>query len=68
MAKKYYIYVETTEWDEPNQPNHVYIFLEVPKLRTAKAIGYVRAGTKSVEYWKKPYTLDLRGRTFEALK
>jgi hypothetical protein len=68
MKKKFYVYVETTKWDEPNQPNHVYVFLEVPKNRTAKAIGYVRAGSKTVEYWKKPYTLDLKGRTFEALK
>ena len=68
MAKKYYIYVETTKWDSDSAPNHVYIFTEVPKNRTAKAIGYVRAGTKTVERWKNPYTLDLRGRTFEALK
>ena len=65
---KFYIYKETTRWDEPNQPNHVYIFLELPKNRTAKAVGYVKAGTKTVEYWKKPYALDLKGRTFEALK
>lgn len=68
MSKKYYIYVETTKWDLDSAANHVYIFTEVPKNRTAKAIGYVRAGTKTVEYWKNPYTLDLRGRTFEALK
>lgn len=68
MKRKYYIYVETTKWDEPDQPNHVYIFLEPPKLRTAKCMGYVRAGTKEVFRFKNPYSIDLRGRTFEALK
>jgi hypothetical protein len=68
MKRKYFIYVETTEWQELTQANHVYVFLEAPKNRTAKAVGYVRAGTKKVEFWKKPLTLDLKGRTFEALK
>ena len=68
MKKKFYVYAETTKWESDSAPNHVYIFTEVPKNRTAKAIGYVRAGTKTVEYWKNPYTIDLRGRKFEALK
>ena len=68
MKKKFYPYVETTKWQEPGQPNHVYIFTEIPKNRTAKAIGYVRAGTKEVFKFKKPYTIDLKGRTFEALQ
>lgn len=67
MSKKYYIYLETTVWDEPNTPNHVYVFLEPPKNRTARCMGYVRAGTKDLFKFKKPYTLDLKGRTFEAL-
>ena len=68
MKQKYFIYVETTQWEEPGQANHVYIFTEVPKNRTAKCMGYVKAGTKEVFRFKNPYTLDLRGRTFEALK
>lgn len=64
---KYYIYLETTKWDEPNTPNHVYVFLEKPKNRTAKCMGYVRAGTKDLFKFKTPYSLDLKGRTFEAL-
>lgn len=64
---KHYIYLETTVWDEATQPNHVYIFTEVPKLRTAKAVAYVRAGTKELYRFKKPITLDLKGRTFAAL-
>ena len=64
MSKKFHIYQETTDWGD-QCPNHVYIFTEKPTGRTAKAIGYVRAGTKTVERWKKPYTIDLRGRTFQ---
>ena len=65
---KYHIYQETTEWDEPNQPNHVYVFLEAPKNRTAKCMGYIKAGTKELFRFKNPYSIDLRGRKFEALK
>ena len=67
MSTKYYIYLETTEWQEPTQANHVYVFLEKPKNRTAKCMGYVRAGTKELFRFKTPYTLDLKGRTFEDL-
>ena len=67
MKSKYYIYLETTVWDEPNQPNHVYVFLEAPKGRTAKCMGYVKAGTKELFKFKNPYTLDLKNRTFERL-
>ena len=62
-----YIYVETTVWQEPTQANHVYVFSEKPTSRTAKAIAYVRAGTKDLYRFKKPMTLDLKGRTFAAL-
>ena len=64
---KFHIYLETTVWDEPNTPNHVYVFLEPPKNRTARCMGYVRAGTKELFKFKQPMTLDLKGRTFEAL-
>ena len=64
---KYHIYQETTLWQEAGQANHVYVFLEVPKLRTAKCMGYIRAGTKELFRFKKPMTLDLKGRSFAAL-
>jgi hypothetical protein len=67
MTKKYWIYLETTVWDEPETPNHVYVFLEQPKGRAAKCMGYVRAGTKELFKFKNPYTIDLKDRTFEAL-
>ena len=63
----HYIYLETTTWQESTQANHVYVFTEPPKQRTAKAIGYVRAGTKELFRFKKPMTLDLKDRTFVAL-
>ena len=63
----HYIYLETTQWDEATQPNHVYVFTEPPKQRTAKAVAYVRAGTKELFRFKKPITLDLKGRSFAAL-
>ena len=58
------IYVETTQWQEAFQPNHIYVFTERPSGRTAKCIAYVKAGTEQVFKFKKPYTIDLRGRTF----
>ena len=64
---KYYIYQETTEWQEAGQANHVYVFTELPKQRTAKTVAYVRAGTKELFRFKKPITLDLKGRSFAAL-
>jgi hypothetical protein len=64
---KHYIYLETTQWQESTQANHVYIFTEPPKTRTVKCIGYVRAGTKEVFKFKNPITLDLKDRKFEAL-
>ncbi len=67
MTKKYWIYQETTEWNEPSIPNHVYVFAEQPKGRNARCVGYVRAGTDKVFKFREPYTIDLRGRTFEAL-
>ncbi len=67
MKKKFHIYQETTDWGE-DCPNHVYVFLEQPKNRTAKCMGYIRAGTKELFRFKNPYTIDLRGRTFEALQ
>jgi hypothetical protein len=64
---KHYIYLETTVWEEATQANHVYVFTEEPKGRTAKCMGYVKAGSKDLFKFKKPYTLDLRQRTFERL-
>ena len=65
---KYHIYQETTVWPEGESANHIYIFTDPPKARSVKAIGYIPRGATQVHKWKRPYTLDLKGRTFEVVK
>ena len=64
---KYYIYQETTEWDGGQSGNHIYIFKTQPTGRSADAVAFIPQGQTQVQKFKKPYKLDLRGRTFEAL-
>ena len=60
---------ETTAWSEGfTACNHIYVFDKTPEGRTGKAIAYIPAGGTKVQKFKKPYTLDLRGRTFEEIK
>lgn len=54
------IMLETTVWDDPGVPNHVYVLND----SMSKMIAYVRAGTKEVFKFKKPIGIDIRGRTF----
>jgi hypothetical protein len=66
MKTKHYIYKETTDWGEYICSNNIYIFTEPPKgQRSVKCVAYIKQGSKTVERFKKPYTFDLRGRTFE---
>jgi hypothetical protein len=64
---QYWICVETSKWQESTQANHVYVFTEQPKGRSAKCIGYVQKGTKNLIKFKNPISLDLKGRTFAEL-
>ena len=64
---KHYIYLETTQWQESTQANHVYIFTEPPKTRSVACMGYIKAGTKELIRFKNPIKLDLKDRKFEAL-
>lgn len=64
---KRYIFQETTKWAEAC-PNHVYVFDAKPTGRTAKCVAYVPYGSNRVQKFRKPLTLDLKGRTFEELK
>ena len=52
---------ETTRWDAPN---HIYIFKGKPGSRTAEAVAYIPQGCDRVVKFRKPITLDLKGRTF----
>ena len=62
------IMLETTQWEGPTGPNHIYIFEQFKgNERTAKAIAYVPFGTEPVQRFKKPMVLDLKGRTFQAV-
>jgi hypothetical protein len=65
---KYNIQQETTQWASATTPNHVYVFEGTVGARSAKALGYVRAGTQKVEIFRVPMMMDTRGRTFVALK
>ena len=54
---------ETTVWkDTPTKPNHIYL------MDGVKAVAYIKWGTGPAEFFKKPITLDKRGRKFETLK
>ena len=62
------IMLETTQWEGPSGPNHIYIFEQFKgNERTAKAMAYVPFGTEPVKRFKKPIVLDLKGRTFRAV-
>jgi hypothetical protein len=52
---------ETTRWDAPN---HIYIFKSKPGARSAEALAYIPYGSDRVIKFRKPITLDLKGRTF----
>ena len=54
---------ETTVWNDPQIPNHVYVLND----SQTKLIAYVRAGTKTLQKFKVPYSFDRRGRTFKEL-
>lgn len=64
---KYYIYQETTVWNDSMGANHVYVFNEPPTGRTATATAYVPAGKTQVVKLRAPLKLDLKGRNFVKL-
>jgi len=55
---------EVTDWGDHNVPNHIY-YLNDDKTRM---VGYIKAGTKALFKFKKPISIDLRGRKFVELK
>lgn len=63
------IMLETTEWADGQGANHIYVFEEFKgTARTAKAVAYSPWGIKPVQKFSTPMNIDLRGRTFEAVK
>ena len=62
------VYQETTEWNDSNAGNHVYIFNEKLTGRSATAIAYIPVGQTKVHKFKTPLKLDLKGRTFEEIR
>jgi len=59
---------ETTAWPEGDQcPNNIYIFKVKPD-RTGQCVAYIKRGETKVIKFSKPMALDMRHRTFEAVK
>jgi len=55
---------ETTKWDSPLAPNHIYYVDD----SMSKFIAYIRAGTDEKFTFKKPISFNRRGRTFTVLE
>jgi hypothetical protein len=56
---------ETTEWTNPNQPNHIYIF------KGHSCVGYIPNNTGKVQMFKSTKMSQMfsrKGRTFVELK
>jgi hypothetical protein len=58
------VYQETTAWPEGDNANHIYVLKAKPTGRTVEAVAYVPRGSDRVQKFRKPITLDLKGRTF----
>jgi hypothetical protein len=52
---------ETTEWDTPNAPNHIY-YLSDDK---SKMVGYIKRGTTELFKFKSPIGISTKGRKFK---
>jgi hypothetical protein len=52
---------ETTEWDSPTAPNHIY-YLSDDK---SKMVGYIQQGTTVLKKFKHPITISTKGRKFK---
>jgi hypothetical protein len=60
---------EVTSWDVLGTScNHLYLFEEKPKGKTAKAIGYIRRGTDEVIEFKNGLVIEMRNRNFVEVK
>lgn len=65
----YHMLKEVTSWNMPNcSCNHLYLFEEKPKGKTAKAIGYIRRGTDEVVEFKNGLVIEMKNRNFIEIK
>jgi hypothetical protein len=53
---------EVTMWNDSNNANHTYL------LDGMKMVAYIKVGDTVPFYFKKPITIDKRGRKFVAVK
>ena len=58
------IMLETTRWSDGMDCNHIYVFND----SMTKAIAYVPFGTEPLQKFRKPLSIDVRGRTFVELE
>lgn len=54
--------LETTVWNDSNLANHTYL------LDGTKMVAYIKFGSTTPFYFKKPITIDKRGRKFTLVK
>ena len=54
--------IETTVWNDSNNANHTYL------LDGTKMVAYISVGSTTPFYFKKPITIDKRGRKFTPVK
>ena len=54
--------LETTVWNDSNLANHTYL------LDGMKMVAYIKCGSTTPFYFKKPITIDKRGRKFIPVK
>jgi hypothetical protein len=60
---------EVTAWNmSGGSCNHLYLFEEKPKGRTAKALGYIRSGTDEVVKFKNGLVIEMKNRNFIEVK
>ena len=59
-----YLLKETTNWEDGNPQNGVYIFESKPTGRLAKAIGYINRISDEAKFFVKPMDIDMKYRTF----
>lgn len=55
---------ETTQWNDPNQVNHIYFMSDNKRYIYA----YMRGDTGQSTIFKKPIEISIKGRTFDTIK